>query len=299
MTALEWRLGVVAERLTVARALRAHWPEYLMEAWGLGTFMLSAGLFATLLEYPGSPIRSAIEDGDLRRGLMGLAMGLTAIVIIYSPWGKRSGAHINPAVTLSFWRLGKVKPVDALFYVLAQFLGGALGVAIVWAILGATFAEPPVHFVNTFPGPAGPGVAYLVEMGMAAGLMLMVVVSLASDRLMPFIGLFAGIMVATYITLLAPLSGMGINPARSFASALPGGLWDFLWIYLTAPVIGMLAAVEGHRLLGRSRKWFCAKLNHDDAYRCIHCGHDPALADELACAVPGAAPSATGGEKRE
>jgi hypothetical protein len=69
-------LNVPQDRLTIGRALREHWPEYLMEAWGLGTFMVSAGLFATLLEYPGSPVREAIENADLRRGLMGLAMGL-------------------------------------------------------------------------------------------------------------------------------------------------------------------------------------------------------------------------------
>jgi hypothetical protein len=74
-------LNVPQDRLTIGRALREHWPEYLMEAWGLGTFMVSAGLFATLLEYPGSPVREAIENADLRRGLMGLAMGLTAPVI--------------------------------------------------------------------------------------------------------------------------------------------------------------------------------------------------------------------------
>ena len=73
------------DRLTIGRALREHWPEYLMEAWGLGTFMVSAGLFATLLEYPGSPVREAIENADLRRGLMGLAMGLTALSLSVRP----------------------------------------------------------------------------------------------------------------------------------------------------------------------------------------------------------------------
>ena len=81
--------------LTLGEAMRKHWPEYLMEAWGLGTFMVSAGLITTLLEYPNSPIRQAIEDPDLRRMLIGLAMGLTAIAIIYSPWGKQCGAHLN------------------------------------------------------------------------------------------------------------------------------------------------------------------------------------------------------------
>lgn len=103
--------------------LRRHWPEYLMEAWGLGTFMISAGLVVALLEYPGSPLHQMLPDAHLHRGLIGVAMGLTAVGIIYSPWGQQSGAQINPAVTLTFLRLGKIAPLDALFYILAQFKG--------------------------------------------------------------------------------------------------------------------------------------------------------------------------------
>ena len=267
-----------ADRLTIGRAVRTHWPEYLMEAWGLGTFMVSASVFATLLESPGSPVREAIPNGGIRLGLMGLAMGLTAVAIIYSPWGKRSGAHINPAVTVSFLRLGKVKPIDAGFYVLAQFAGGTAGVLIAWAILGSAFADPPVRFVRTLPGQEGVTAAYLTEVAMAFGLILMVVTALSRQRLMPLIGLFAGIMVANYIAFLAPLSGMSINPARTFASAAPAGELAYLWLYFTAPVLGMLAAVETFRLARLGRGWFCAKLNHDDRYRCIHCGHEPVLA---------------------
>jgi aquaporin Z len=122
---------VADKPLTLGGAMRKHWPEYLMEAWGLGTFMVSAGLVTTLLEYSKSPVHQAIEDPDLRRVLIGLAMGLTAIAIIYSPWGKQCGAHLNPAVTLTFLRLGKIKAVDAALYIIAQFSGGALGVLLV------------------------------------------------------------------------------------------------------------------------------------------------------------------------
>ncbi|MGH7166316.1 MAG: aquaporin, partial [Nitrospiraceae bacterium] len=108
----------------VRDALARHWPEYLMEAAGLAVFMISAAVFTTVLEHPASPVRQAITDPVLRRALIGLAMGLTAIGIIYSPWGKQSGAHLNPAVTLTFLRLGKIQVADALFYVLAQFAGG-------------------------------------------------------------------------------------------------------------------------------------------------------------------------------
>lgn len=80
-----------------------------------------------MIEYSGSPVQQAIADPDIRRALIGLAMGLTAIGIIYSPWGQRSGAHINPSGTLTFLRLGKVAPWDALFFILAHFIGGIPG----------------------------------------------------------------------------------------------------------------------------------------------------------------------------
>jgi aquaporin Z len=121
------------------RTLRRHWPEYVMEALGLMLFMISAGGFGTLLEYPESPIHQRIADPAVRRMLMGLAMGLTAIALIYSPWGQQSGAHFNPATTLTFWRLGKVARWDAFFYVLAQFAGGLVGVVVIGAILDCAF----------------------------------------------------------------------------------------------------------------------------------------------------------------
>lgn len=96
------------------KALQHHWPEYGMEAVGLGVCMLSACVCVTLLQHPASPVTQVIQPPLLRRFLIGLAMGLTAISIIYSPWGKQSGAHLNPSVTLTFFRLGKVALWDTL-----------------------------------------------------------------------------------------------------------------------------------------------------------------------------------------
>ena len=73
------------------RMLRAHWPEYLMEAAGLGAFMVSAGLVATLLEHPASPLHQALPSPLLRRALMGIAMGLPQ-----SPWSIPPGG-VAPA----------------------------------------------------------------------------------------------------------------------------------------------------------------------------------------------------------
>jgi len=114
--------------MTATNALRTHWPEYLIEGWALGTFMVAAGLVATLLGAPASPVHRALPDPMWRQAAGGIAMGLTAIALIHSGWGKRSGAHMNPAVTLTFLRLGKVQAWDALFFVMAQVVGGLSGV---------------------------------------------------------------------------------------------------------------------------------------------------------------------------
>lgn len=255
-------------------ALRAHWPEYLMEALGLGLFMASAGTFGTLLWAPAAPLAGLIPDELGRRTLMGLLMGLTAVLIIYSPFGQRSGAHLNPAVTLTFWWLGKVEGADALFYALAQTLGGALGVLLVLLVFGSAFAHPPVSYVATMPGAAGVAVALAAEFVIAFGLMMTVLLVGNSARLMRFTGLCAGMLVALYIIVEAPLSGMSLNPARSFASALPGGLFDHFWIYVLGPLGGMVTAAAVYRLIPGNRGVLCAKLDHPMHRRCIfRCGH--------------------------
>lgn len=253
-------------------ALRHHYPEYLMEAAGLGLFMIAASIATAILEHPASWIHQAIADPVLRRGLIGVIMGLTAIALIYSPWGKQSGAHLNPAVTLTFLRLGKVKPVDALFYILAQFVGGWLGLVLaVWG-LGDAIIHPTVNYIVTIPGADGVGIAFLAELMISFGLMLTILIASNTPQLAHWTGLFAGILIATYITLEAPLSGMSMNPARTLASAIPAHNWTAIWLYFTAPLVGMLAAAEVYiRWVGR-HSVRCAKLHHHNSKRCIFCG---------------------------
>lgn len=252
--------------------LRRHYPEYLMEAAGLGLFMVSACAFAVLLDHPASPARQALADPFLRRLLGGLAMGATAAGLIYSPWGKQSGAHLNPSVTLAFWRLGKVPAADAVFYVAAQFVGGLSGVLLCTAALGPALAHPAVAYAVTVPGERGAAVAAAAEFLISFGMMAMVLATAGHARLGRFTGLFAAGLVASYIALESPLSGMSMNPARTAASALPGGVWTAAWIYFLAPPLGMLAAVELRGALARDRAAPCAKFNHANSRRCIFCG---------------------------
>ena len=264
---------VRANPLGIVSALKTHWPEYLIEASGLGFFMLSACLFTALLFHPASPVLAAIETPLLRRLLMGMAMGTTAIAIIYSPWGQRSGAHINPATTLTFFRLGKIARADATFYVLAQFLGGLIGVMVAAKLLGAVISDPSVNYAATLPGDTGPVLAFIAELVISFLLMSVILRVSNAWGWEQFTGLFAGLLVAAYITVESPISGMSMNPARTFASALPAKSWMSLWIYFTAPVVGMLAAAEVYRRSGRG-KVACAKLHHGNNQRCIfHCAY--------------------------
>jgi aquaporin Z len=255
-------------------ALRHHYPEYLIEAGGLGLFMISASVVTAILEHPASWVHQAITNPLLRRFMIGIAMGLTAIAIIYSPWGKQSGAHINPVVTLTFFRLGKVKRIDAICYIVAQFVGGLLGLLLAARILGDAIAHPNVRYVVTAPGASGTVIAFLAEIILSFGMMMMILTVSNTSKLARFTGIFAGILIATYITLEAPLSGMSMNPARTLASAIPAHHWTAIWVYFTAPLLGMLSASE---VYVRLRGWSavrCAKLHHHNNKRCIfRCGY--------------------------
>jgi aquaporin Z len=249
--------------------LRQHWPEYLMEAAGLGLFMLSAATFATLLEHPMSPVRQALPDAFVRRLLMGLAMGSTAVALIYSAIGARSGAHLNPATTLTFYRLGRVHPADAAGYVIAQFAGGLTGISVAALALGPRLSVPTVNYVATRPGMWGTGAAFAAEIIITFVLMTVILHVSNHARWSRYTGLCAGLLVATYITVEAPISGMSMNPARSFGPALLARDVATLWIYFIAPPLGMLAAAEVFvRTMGLERV-FCAKLHHHTTARCI------------------------------
>ncbi len=253
---------------------RAHPTLWLMDGALLGVFMLAVAVCVGLIESHHSPLRPFLPSSLARNALTGVAMGLTLIGLVYSPWGARSGAHLNPAFTLAFLRLGKIGPADALGYIGAQFVLGLAGCVLGAAVMGALFTEPPVAYAPTVPGPWGVWPALGAEFAMTFVLMGAALFASNSPRLARVTGLIAAALLAAYITFESPVSGTSLNPARTLASAIPAGRFDGLWLYLTAPVLGMLAAAELFRNLRALPAVHCCKLNHSRTEPCVFCGCD-------------------------
>lgn len=251
--------------------------EYIIEGLLLGLFMLAACLGAAAVEHPASPVRRRLRSAPVRRGVVGVLMGLTAVALIYSPPGQRSGAHMNPATTLTFLALGKVRAADAAAYIAAQFIGGFLGVVAAARLLPRFVAHESVNYAVTEPGPRGSAWAFAGEFVISLVMMLMVLATSNHARTAPYTGVLAGVLLAVYITVEAPLSGMSLNPARTVASAIPARRARALWVYFAAPVLGMLAAAGVYVAAGTPARGaglhlgevFCAKLKHPVGGECI------------------------------
>lgn len=257
------------DSLSAMTSLRRHWPEYLMEMGEAGFYLCVACLVATLLQHPASIVRQFVSSGIVRRALMGLAMGATAIAIVISPWGKRSGGHFNPAITFAFYRLRKLSSYDMGFYVGAQFLGAIIGVAVARYVLRGALGNYAVHYAVTAPGAYGTTVAFVAELAISFFLMITILFTTNHKRLAPYTAYANGVLLAMYYTFEAPLSGMSTNPARTFGSAFHASYWHALWIYFIAPSIGMMVAAEIFLRFRKGAVPFCAKLHHANNQPCI------------------------------
>ena len=262
---------IVIERETLSAidSLRLHWPEYLMEAVEVALYLFLTCVFASLLLYPASPVRIFLGSAGATRALMGLAVGATVVAIVVSPWGQQSGGHFNPALTLAFYRLGKIRLPDALFYLVAQFSGAIGGVCIARYLLQDTVGRRAVRYAVTAPGARGSIVAFIAEVTISFVLMSTVLLASSHDTVARYTPYFVGLLYAIFITVEAPLSGMSMNPARSFAPALHASYWHALWVYFTAPTLGMLVAAEVFLRACGGVPPQCAKLHHANNKRCI------------------------------
>lgn len=234
--------------------------SYLIEAGAIGLFMISASLFTILFEHPNTGLSELIPSPVLRRACIGVAMGLTAILLIYSKWGQKSGAHMNPAVTLANFQLDRIDPWNTAWYILAQTGGALVGIGLVRLIAFSFLSAPSVNYIATVPGSKGPMVALFAEF-LLSFLLFLVILIVNNSRFAKYTGYIAGFLIFVFILVEAPVSGMSMNPARSLAPALIGQVWDSLWVYFLGPVWGMQTAAFIYRRWYLHARKECKSMN--------------------------------------
>jgi aquaporin Z len=245
--------------------MRRNLSAYACEFFGTA-LMLFIGVSAVAFMWaPGSPV-PVLQSGALRRLFTGILFAGGATAVVYSPLGQISGGHINPAVTLAFWRMGKVPARDAVVYIAAQFLGalaGAYAAGVAWGPL-----TTGVQYAATVPGAgyswAG---ALAAEAAITFLLVFTIFICVNKPRIAPRTGLICGSLVALLVMIEAPVTGTSLNPARTLGPALLAPAYTDLWIYFAGPIAGALLAVAAYRGQWGSQT-VCAKLYHTEKYPC-------------------------------
>jgi len=204
-------------------------------------FAEAAGTFALVLIGPGAVVVNAHFDNALGQYAdlgIGIAFGVIVAAMIFT-FGKTSGAHINPAVSIAFYFAGQLTGKRTVGYIIAQIVGGIAASAL----LAISFPNDTTSLGGTLPhvGIAG---SFAIEVVITT--MLMLVIFRASSQpnapswLVPLaVGGAVGILAFT----AGRWTGASMNPARSIGPAVVSGNVAALWLYLVAPCIGSLLAI--------------------------------------------------------
>ena len=200
------------------------------------------GTFALVAIGPGAVMVAARTHAFGHTGVA-LAFGL-AVTLVVASSGHLGGAHINPAVTIGFWSIGRFRIADVLPYVFSQVAGATFASFLCGWLLGNVGA-----YGVTVPS-IGLAQAFVVELGFT-GLLGFVIMGVATDARTPAaIAPFAiGATVFAGALVTGPLTGGSFNPARSFGPALASGVWTAHWLYWLAPIAGMSLGMRLYELL--------------------------------------------------
>jgi aquaporin Z len=266
--------------------MRLHWREYLMEGTEIASLMLSICVFGTLL-YSGDSLFTNyfVMSLGIRSVLMGIAIAVTTYLIICSPFGRRSGAHFNPAITITFLWLRRIHHWDAVCYVSAHFIGAVVGVAVARQIFGVRLSSAPVLYLVTLPGAYGRLPALIAEFLLSGLLMGVVLYAANHRRLTRFSPIFVASLPIFYFALCSSISGFSVNPARTFSSALFAWIWQGIWIYFLGPCLGMLTSAAIYIRGSESDRVYCAKVFHDRKSPCPFPCHFDRLLQESEVAI--------------
>lgn len=209
------------------------WRRSLAE--GIGTFFL-------VLIGPGAVMVDAYTRGALGQAGIALAFGFVVLAMVYT-LGHLSGAHINPAVTVAFWSVGRFPASEVYAYVISQCTGATLAAATLRFVMG------PIGQLGTTLPHVGIPRSFLVEWLFSFVLMLVIMAVATDDRVADgFAGLAVGFTVG-FCALLGPLTGSSMNPARSLGPAIMLNQWTAHWLYWVAPITGMVAAAKVYSLI--------------------------------------------------
>jgi aquaporin Z len=237
------------------------WRVFLSELIGTAVLLLVGLSLVIFMFGAGTPMAHLIPSEDLRRPITGFLFGTTGALIALSPVGMRSGAHINPAVTLAFRLMGKLDLKTTLGYIAAQLIGAVLGCLplLLWGTMGESVA-----FGATLPGSGYPlPTVILGEVITTFVMVTLLCVFLGFRNIRPFTPAIFPPLYAFMSWAEAPISGTSTNPARSLGPAVISGQWDGWWIYWVGPVAGMLLAVLACSFLAKRIE--VAKLYYFDS----------------------------------
>jgi glycerol uptake facilitator-like aquaporin len=197
---------------------------------------------------------SVVYVADLGAALVVIALVSGAILtgLILSPLGRRSGGHMNPAVTVALWLMDSFPGRNVAPYVAAQIAGSAAGTGLARLVWGPEAALPSVAYGAIRPAPSWePAAVFLAEVGGMAAVILVVGVVLALPRYLFLMAYAIGLSVAVVIATMGTRSGGSINPARQFGPAVLSGQTTDLAIYLVAPILGAVLGAAVYRLARR------------------------------------------------
>jgi aquaporin Z len=241
-----------------------HWAEWTCELVGTAILLLG-GLSAICLDFGrGSPVARAVPSHSWRLLITGLLFAGTGSLVAVSTFGRRSGAHLNPAVTVGFWLRRHVHVHDLAGYIVAQCTGAFLGAAMVRAVWGSTATS--VKLGVTQPGRGLNGIeAAGVECLMTAVLLFAIFMMVCSASRARWTPLVVWVVIAVLVWQGAPYTGTSLNPVRSLAPAALTSTFADLWAYLAGPLIGAGVAVGAFALIPRTET-LTAKLYHDSSY---------------------------------
>jgi len=243
-----------------------HGVDWACELVGT-SILVFVGLSAVVMDFgKGSPIASTVPSHSARLLLTGLVFAGSGALVAISPIGRRSGAHLNPSITLAFWCRRHLSLGDLAGYVTSQFLGAVAGTEALRAVWGSRAVS--VRFGATLPGHGlQPWQAMLVEAAMTALLVVAIFAFVSSERTARWTPLAVWIVVAILVWQGAPYTGTSLNSARSFGPAFVAEYWNDYWIYLAGPLTGAVVAAALWAFVPRAT--LTAKLFHDVRYQSV------------------------------